>query len=285
MDTMKRIYGTLEDKVSGSMRVILVMAVTLVLLASIIMLIIGGVNAAKSPSLETDISILEYDEAKEILFNKQIQIVEEKEEEAEEEEAKIPVRVEKIHKSIKKHFNDLPPNREQFADKSKGLTPETLEDIVNHYASGRYNIGTFAYVLGVRIPANSIGCDSGKTFPRLNADQYDQMLDGMVEFWKDAESGTSEDASKFNAIKRFGSRLGTVHVANDLFLCGFANSMDELELINNAVEGEVAQKNLEGVAMMAASGNLMDTMFKFFAAFAIVFLSLILIRIEKALKN
>jgi hypothetical protein len=285
MDAIKKIYRALEEKVSGSMRVILVIAVAAVLLTSLIMVIVGGINSAKKASLETDISVLEYDEAKKILFNKQIQVVEEKDEEAEEEEAIIPFRIKQIHKSIKKHFNDLDANRDQFADKNEGLSPEILQDVVNHYASGRYEIGTFSYVEGVAIPTNSIGCSEGIVFPRLNLDQYNQMLDGMVQFWQDAESGTSEDSSKFNAIKRFSSRLGTVYVANDLFLCGFANSMDQLELINNAKESEVAQKNMEGFAMIGASGVLMETMFKFFAAFAIVFLSLILIRIEKVLKN
>jgi hypothetical protein len=285
MDAIKKIYRALEEKVSGSMRVILVIAVAAVLLTSLIMVIVGGINSAKKASLETDISVLEYDEAKKILFNKQIQVVEEKDEEAEEEEAIIPSRIKQIHKSIKKHFNDLDANRDQFADKNEGLSPEILQDVVNHYASGRYEIGTFSYVEGVAIPTNSIGCSEGIVFPRLNLDQYNQMLDGMVQFWQDAESGTSEDSSKFNAIKRFSSRLGTVYVANDLFLCGFANSMDQLELINNAKESEVAQKNMEGFAMIGASGVLMETMFKFFAAFAIVFLSLILIRIEKVLKN
>ena len=285
MDAIKKIYRALEEKVSGSMRVILVIAVAAVLLTSLIMVIVGGINSAKKASLETDISVLEYDEAKKILFNKQIQVVEEKDEEAEEEEAIIPFRIKQIHKSIKKHFNDLDANRDQFADKNEGLSPEMLRDVVNHYASGRYEIGTFSYVEGVAIPTNSIGCSEGIVFPRLNLDQYNQMLDGMVQFWQDAESGTSEDSSKFNAIKRFSSRLGTVYVANDLFLCGFANSMDQLELINNAKESEVAQKNMEGFAMIGASGVLMETMFKFFAAFAIVFLSLILIRIEKVLKN
>ena len=37
--------------------------------------------------------------------------------------------------------------------------------------------------------------------------------------------------------------------------------------------------------MIAGAGGLLDVMFKFFAAFAVVFLSLILIRIEKALKE
>ena len=285
MDAIKKIYRALEEKVSGSMRVILVIAVAAVLLTSLIMVIVGGINSAKKASLETDISVLEYDEAKKILFNKQIQVVEEKDEEAEEEEAIIPFRIKQIHKSIKKHFNDLDANRDQFADKNEGLSPEMLRDVVNHYASGRYEIGTFSYVEGVAIPTNSIGCSEGIVFPKLNLDQYNQMLDGMVQFWQDAESGTSEDSSKFNAIKRFSSRLGTVYVANDLFLCGFANSMDQLELINNAKESEVAQKNMEGFAMIGASGVLMETMFKFFAAFAIVFLSLILIRIEKVLKN
>ncbi|SVE52069.1 uncharacterized protein METZ01_LOCUS504923, partial [marine metagenome] len=144
-------------------------------------------------------------------------------------------------------------------------------------------IGTF--MERVDMPPNHIACTEGKVFPGLDKDQYNQMLDGMVEFWIKAESGTSENSSKFNAIKRFDLRLGTVHAANDLFLCGFANSLAALEDINDKREREAQQKNMAGKVMIGSASSLMDFMFKFFAAFAIVFVSLILIKIEKALKK
>ena len=74
-------------------------------------------------------------------------------------------------------------------------------------------------------------------------------------------------------------------IANDLFLCGFANSKAELEAANNQRKSEADLENVAGIAMIVAAGGLLDVMFKFFAAFAVVFLSLILIRIEKALKE
>ena len=286
MDLIKKLYKAFEEKVSGSMRVLLVLAVAGVLLASILMVIIGAINANKEATLETDVNGLEYEVAKDLLFNQQIQVVEEKEEETEEEAEKvIPPRIDQIHKSIKKHFNDNEANREQFADKNRGLTPESLEGVLNYYAGGRYEIALFAEQQRVAIPPNNIGCIKGKEFPRLDRGQYNQMLDGMVEFWENAESGTSENASKFALIKRFDARLGTVYAANDLFLCGFANSLAALEDVNNLREKQAKEKNRAGVAMIGSAGSLMDFMFKFFAAFAIVFLSLILIKIEKALRK
>ena len=285
MEFIKKLYKAFEEKVSGSMRVLLVLAVAGVLLASLIMVIIGAINANKEATLETDVNGLEYDVAKDLLFNQQIQVVEEKEEEAEEEEEKvIPPRIDQIHKSIKKQFNDNEANRDQFADKGRGLTAESLEGVINFYVGGRYKIGQFAQEQRVDIPKNDL-CAKGDIFPRLDSDQYDQMLDGMVQFWKNAEAGTSENASKFMLTKRFDARLGQVYAANDLFLCGFANSLAELEDINNDREREAGIANMAGKAMIASAGTLVDFMFKFFAAFAIVFLSLILIRIEQALKR
>ena len=285
MGVVKKFYANLEEKVSSGMRVILVIAVTVVILVSLVMFIIGGLNSYKSVTLETQLNVLDYSSARDIIFNKQIQLVEEKEIASNEEEDKIPARIIKIHESINMHFTDLAPNRELFADQDKGLTPTILQKVIDHYASGAYSVGTFSSLKGVPIPVNNLDCIEGKYIPRLNEDQYDQMLNGLVKFWKEAEFGASDNSSKFNTIMRFNSRLGTVYVANDLFLCDFITSIDELDLINNQLESEVVQKNFEGMAMIASSGVLMDTMFKFFAAFAIVFLSLILIRIEKILRN
>ena len=175
MDFIKKLYKAFEDKVSGSMRVLLVFAVAGVLLASLFMVIIGAINANKEAVLETNVDGLEYDVAKEILFNKQIQVVEEKKKETKEEEEKvIPPRIAKIHESIEKHFNDEEANIEQFSDKTRGLTPETLEGVINHYASGNHRIGTF--MERVDMPPNHIGCTEGNIFPRLDKDQYNQML-------------------------------------------------------------------------------------------------------------
>ncbi len=262
------------------MRVLLVVAVTVVLLSALFMVIIGAVKSGKDATLETEVDGLEYDKAKEILFNKQIQV--EEEEVAADEKKAISPRILAIHKSIRKHFEDEKANREQFDDTNRGVTAEDLEGTVNFYASGMYEIGSLS---GVPFPSNDIGCREGQRFPMLNLDEYDQMLDGMVEFWKNAEVGTSSNASKFNSIKRYNARLGTVMIANDLFLCGFANSKSELEVANNQRKSEAALENAAGIAMIAGAGGLLDVMFKFFAAFAVVFLSLILIRIEKALKE
>ena len=102
MNTIERFYQAFEEKVSRSMRVLLVVAVTVVLLSALFMVIIGAVKSGKDATLETEVDGLEYDKAKEILFNKQIQV--EEEEVAADEKKAISPRILAIHKSIRKHF-------------------------------------------------------------------------------------------------------------------------------------------------------------------------------------
>ena len=70
VNTIERFYQAFEEKVSRSMRVLLVVAVTVVLLSALFMVIIGAVKSGKDATLETEVDGLEYDKAKEILFNK-----------------------------------------------------------------------------------------------------------------------------------------------------------------------------------------------------------------------
>lgn len=270
----------LEDKISRSMRILMVVSVAGVLVASIVMLLIGSVMSGKDPLIETEFDSLEYDKAEEILFAKQIQ-VENEEEVSANEKSIISTQILAIHKSIRKHFKDTKANIEQFDDIDRGMTPEALQRIISYYTSG-YNIGDLT---STPFPKNDINCANGQFIPGLNEDEQDQMLDGMVEFWKNAESGTANNTSKFNSIKRYKARLDTVMTANDLFLCDFANSKVELEMANSEREIEAGLTNASGLAMISSVGVLLDVVFKFFAAFAVVFIALILIKIEKSLKK
>lgn len=270
----------LEDKISRSMRILMVVSVAGVIIASIVMLLIGSVMSGKDPLIETEFDNLEYDKAEEILFAKQIQI-KNVEEISANEKSIISPKVLAIHKSIRKHFKDTKANIEQFDDIDRGMTPEGLQSTIYYYTSGYY-IGSLT---GIPFPKNDINCANGQFIPKLNEGEQDQMLDGMVEFWKNAESGTANNTSKFNSIKRYNARLDTVMTANDLFLCDFANSKAGLEMANSEREIEAGLTNAAGLAMISSVGVLLDVVFKFFAAFAVVFIALILIKIEKSLKK
>ena len=54
---------------------------------------------------------------------------------------------------------------------------------------------------------------------------------------------------------------------------------------NAELQAEANATALKGGMMIAAAGTIMNVMFKFFAAFALVLLTLILYRIEKSLRK
>ncbi len=135
------------------------------------------------------------------------------------------------------------------------------------------------------LPNNDLGCRVGQISPKLNKDQNDQMKTQLVSFWKRAEQGTEEKKSKFMQVRRYDLRMANVYAANDLFLCGLSKSFADLEGKNNKIKADVTTENLIGAGMIAGAGMLMDAMFKFFGAFALVVLALILYRIEKSLRK
>ena len=291
MDIIKNIYGKLESSLSVTLRVSLVFAVTIVLLIALYNAVVGYINSGAEAKLETDVSGLDYRDAEELLFAQQEQVViEEEEEEAEEEEVVVDPRIVQMHKSISLHFDDRKPNSEQFKDEDRGLPAETLEVIVNFYGSGRYQLGTFAFEQNPSkrfvFPKNEIkGCRQGVTMPQLDADQQNQLISQLISFWKKAEQGTDEKKSKFMQIRDFDARMSLVYAANDLFLCEFANSYYSLSDKNRVLQAEADATTLKGGMMIAAAGTIMNVMFKFFATFALVLLTLILYRIEKSLRK
>ena len=90
MDIIKNIYGKLESSLSVTLRVSMVIAVTIVLLIALYNAVVGYINSGAEAKLETSVSGLDYRDAEELLFAKQEQVeVEEEDEEAEEEEVVV----------------------------------------------------------------------------------------------------------------------------------------------------------------------------------------------------
>lgn len=288
MDIIKNIYKKFEEKLSVTLRVILVFAVATVLVASLYSFLVGTMKTKSSANLETKITGMDYRTAEEQLFAKQEQVVEEEEGEAvEEEEATADPQVLAIHKSIALHFTDEKANTEQFKDKERGLSVKQLENVIQAYASGSYSLGLLSSTVSRSfvLPKNESNCRVGQTIPQLTKEQSDQMKTQLVSFWKRAEQGTEEKKSKFMQVRRYDLRMANIYAANDLFLCGFAASYNELEGKNNKIKADIQTEKLVGAGMVAGAGMLMDAMFKFFAAFALVVLALILYRIEKSLRK
>lgn len=288
MEVIKNIYKKFEEKLSVTLRVILVFAVATVLVASLYSFLVGTMKTQSSANLETKITGMDYRAAEEQLFAKQEQVVEEDESEvAEEEEASADPQAIAIHKSIALHFTDEKANTEQFKDKERGLSVKQLENVLQLYATGNYSLGLLSSTVSRSfvLPKNESGCRVGQTIPQLTKEQSDQMKTQLVSFWKRAEQGTEEKKSKFMQVRRYDLRMANIYAANDLFLCGFAASYSDLEGKNNKIKADVQAEKLVGAGMVAGAGMLMDAMFKFFAAFALVVLALILYRIEKSLRK
>jgi hypothetical protein len=290
MDIVKKYYNKFESNLSATLRILMVVAVTAVLLVSIYNVVIGYFKSNAEANLETKVTGIDFNAAEELLFATQEKIeVDEKKEEAEEEEVPVDPRVQKIHSSIRLHFTDKKPNEEQFDDEERGLTPRMLENLINYYGAGDYSIGLAPQNWSSRqlvFPINEIeGCRVGARVPKLSEDQQKQMVDQLVSFWRKAEKGTDEKKSKFMQIRSYSGRIQQIMVANDLFLCEFNKSLSELSAVNAKLEMEANEKATEGNLMIAAAVGIMNVMFKFFAAFAAVLLALILYRVEKSLRK
>ena len=230
MDIVKKYYNKFESNLSATLRILMVVAVTAVLLVSIYNVVIGYFKSNAEANLETKVTGIDFSAAEELLFATQEKIeVDEKKEEAEEEEVPVDPRVQKIHSSIRLHFTDKKPNEEQFDDEERGLTPRMLENLINYYGAGDYTIGLAPQNWSSRqlvFPINEIeGCRVGARVPKLSEDQQNQMVDQLVSFWKKAEKGTDEKKSKFMTIRSYSERIKGIMIANDLFLCSFTNSL------------------------------------------------------------
>ncbi|MEK9780639.1 MAG: hypothetical protein VW418_04325, partial [Gammaproteobacteria bacterium] len=107
MDIVKKYYNKFESNLSATLRILMVVAVTAVLLVSIYNVVIGYFKSNAEANLETKVTGIDFNAAEELLFATQEKIeVDEKKEEAEEEEVPVDPRVQKIHSSIRLHFTD-----------------------------------------------------------------------------------------------------------------------------------------------------------------------------------
>jgi hypothetical protein len=224
-----------------------------------------------------------------LLFQEQIETLEEKEvKEEKKEEEKVPEKIKAIHASMAKHFKDETANKEQFEE---FLKPITLQGILELMKDGMWMIGNNSAGWQVDIPEdNEWNCAEGQTKPALTQTfaqdgQYSQLIDHMVSFWKSAEKGTDTNSSKFNMTVDFNGRLGQVIAANDLLLCSFHDSLDELDEINAKKQDEALEKQLEGMDQIGMVGEGLGVLFKFFAMFAAVVIALMLYRIQQTIRR
>ena len=286
---IKKLYKLFEEKYSGALRVLLVLTTLGTLLLAAYMSIDGLIKTRAIADKEDQVNAVAFSVVEDLLFQEQIETLEEKEvKEEKKEEERVPEKIKAIHASMAKHFKDETANKEQF---EKFLKPTTLQGILELMKDGMWMIGNNSAGWQVDIPEdNEWNCAEGQTKPALTQTfaqdgQYSQLIDHMVSFWKSAEKGTDTNSSKFNMTVDFNGRLGQVIAANDLLLCSFHGSLDELDEINAKKQDEALEKQLEGMDQIGMVGDGLGVLFKFFAMFAAVVIALMLYRIQQTIRR
>jgi len=286
---IKKLYKLFEEKYSGALRVLLVLTTLGTLLLAAYMSIDGLIKTRAIADKEDQVNAVAFSVVEDLLFQEQIETLEEKEvKEEKKEEEKVPEKIKAIHASMAKHFKDETANKEQFEE---FLKPITLQGILELMKDGMWTIGNNSTGWQVDIPEdNEWNCAEGQTKPALTQTfaqdgQYSQLIDHMVSFWKSAEKGTDTNSSKFNMTVDFNGRLGQVIAANDLLLCSFHDSLDELDEINAKKQDEALEKQLEGMDQIGMVGEGLGVLFKFFAMFAAVVIALMLYRIQQTIRR
>ena len=280
---VKKIYAIFEEKYSSTLRVLLVIATTGTLLVTGYLALSGFIQSRTEADVVTDVDAAAFNTVEDILFEQQIEELQEEdesEEDEEEQEKEFPAYVKTIHASIQKHFKDERANREMFKEEFK---LETLDQILNLMKAGRWQVGRSTGMYQVDLPDNEWGCLQGVNTTPMDDDQFNQFTDHMIKFWRAAERNTDTDSSQFNKTIDYFGRIGQIVAANDLLLCSFNASLNGLAEMNMKLEIEAQAKSMAGTAMIAAAGYGLDMLFKFFAAFSLVVIALILYRILKAL--
>jgi len=333
---IKKLYKLFEEKYSGALRVLLVLTTLGTLLLAAYMSIDGLIKTRAIADKEDQVTAVAFSVVEDLLFQEQIETLEEKEvKEEKKEEERVPEKIKAIHASMAKHFKDETANKEQFEE---FLKPITLQGILELMKDGMWMIGNNSAGWQVDIPEdNEWNCAEGQTKPALTqtfaqdgiptsittgdlwvdtndsdklyraesagadqitwggwvalplsaqiGDQYSQLIDHMVSFWKSAEKGTDTNSSKFNMTVDFNGRLGQVIAPNDLLLCSFHDSLDELDEINAKKQDEALEKQLEGMDQIGMVGEGLGVLFKFFAMFAAVVIALMLYRIQQTIRR
>lgn len=281
---MKPFLLNTEKKYYSVIRFLSGLVLTLSLIVALGFIIYGFVLSNKNVNIKDDIKPIKFLAVKDIQFENQIQVVEEIDEETGEvkKDENIDIRILAIHTSISKHFQDERPNREQFADKERGVSAKGIKDFIDATANGEYTLGSLPRSFRVQIKENEV-CKTDR-FPPLDDDQKDELIDQLRDFWNDAEVGALDNQSEFIKIRRYDQRLGSIWAVNDLFLCNFANEVNNNKQINAEREALIEVERASGIALMLATIKILDIIVKFLAAAGLVLLTYFVYRISQKLR-
>ena len=314
MNMVKKIFGLVEDYLSLALRVVLTLAIAGILIYTLVSALSGYVMSNKEASLRSGASGAEYADVVDLVFEDQKRVMAEsyeEEEEKEEEEIKkvYDPNIVAIGDSMRLHFNEKPATRGRFDDE---MSDENLELMLMGIASGFYSLGDRSR------DVYKASCGRGTSFPALTSFQpeltgeelqkeldrgttkeqineynmlvreqereYQRFLIQLRNFWADAEPPAGEK-SQFQAITSFGGRMAYLWATNDLFLCGWITSQQEIDQANARAEADAAETRAEGSAKLMAAGASLVAVFAFFATFALVLIAMVLGRIEKRLNK
>ena len=312
MNMVKKLFGFVEDYLSIVMRVVLTFAVSIILIYTLVTAVSGYMMSNKEATVKTGANGANYSSIEELIFPKQVSVQDDEEDDEEEEEVDkvYDPKIEAIYESLSLHFKDGRANRDQFKENFK---LENLEAVIRTFAVGDYSLGGLSRSA---FPRNA-KCGSGDRFPEISAmngpiegedvetalasgffdeesidawneavkkdeREYQRFLSQLANFWEDAEPRGSLP-SQYESITSFRQREATVWATNDLFLCGWIKSQDALNAENAQSEADAKSANAEGDRKLMTVGASLVAVFTFFAAFALVLLSIILVRIEKHL--
>ena len=314
MNMVKKLFGFVEDYLSIVMRVVLTFAVSIILIYTLVTAVSGYMMSNKEPTVKTGANGASYSSIEELIFPKQVVKDDDDEEEDEEEEVErvFDPKIEAIYESMSLHFKDDRANRDQFKDNFK---LENLEAIVGSIAKGDYRLGSLSRSTFPRTSE----CNSGDSFPKISdmndpiegdmvaealaspffteetidawndavkkdEREYQRFLSQLANFWEDAEPKGSLP-SQYESITSYRQREATVWATNDLFLCGWIKSQEALDEENAQSVADAKAANAEGDRKLMTVGASLVAVFTFFAAFALVLLSIVLVRIEKHLNK
>ncbi|MAR42519.1 MAG: hypothetical protein CMC48_00255 [Flavobacteriaceae bacterium] len=311
---VKKIFGLVEDYLSLALRVVLTLAIAGILIYSLVSALSGYVMSNKEASLRSGASGAEYADVVDLVFEDQKRVLAdsyEEEEEKEEEEIKkvYDPNIVAIGDSMRLHFNEKPATRGRFDDE---MSDENLELMLKGIAGGLYSLGDRSR------DVYKASCARGTSFPALSSFQseltgeevqdflaegytkedineynkllkeqereYQRFLIQLRNFWADAEP-PADEKSQFQAITSYGGRMAYLWATNDLFLCGWITTQQEIDQANAKAEADAAETRAEGTAKLMAAGASLVAVFAFFATFALVLIAMVLGRIEKRLNK
>ena len=314
MNMVKKIFGLVEDYLSLALRVVLTLAIAGILIYSLVSALSGYVMSNKEASLRSGASGAEYADVVDLVFEDQKRVLAdsyEEEEEKEEEEIKkvYDPNIVAIGDSMRLHFNEKPATRGRFDDE---MSDENLELMLKGIAGGLYSLGDRCR------DVYKASCARGTSFPALSSFQseltgeevqdflaegytkedineynkllkeqereYQRFLIQLRNFWADAEP-PADEKSQFQAITSYGGRMAYLWATNDLFLCGWITTQQEIDQANAKAEADAAETRAEGTAKLMAAGASLVAVFAFFATFALVLIAMVLGRIEKRLNK